>query len=154
MGIFKDRRPPDPPVTPKPSPTGARRLPSRGEIESAIDEAMRTGQFDNLPGHGKPFDPAYLNGDPDYFAEKLLKDQGFVPEWLRLGRALDQLEDELEAAFRANEAARLHILLERRNDAARRFNQKAPMAWQQRGILDAASLAAWAERRQGARDAD
>jgi hypothetical protein len=66
-------------------------------IEGAIQEAMAAGAFKNLPGEGKPlaFDRQAegLAGD-NWLGFKMLQNNGYVPEWLNLGR---EIELDLEA---------------------------------------------------------
>ncbi|MDH7488413.1 MAG: DUF1992 domain-containing protein [Anaerolineae bacterium] len=53
-------------------------------VEEQIQEAMRKGVFDNLPGAGKPVHlprNPYLSPDMEV-AFKLLQDHGFAPEWI------------------------------------------------------------------------
>jgi DnaJ family protein C protein 28 len=68
--------------------------------ESAIDkqirEAMERGEFDHLPGAGKPLD---LDENPfapeDWrLAFKILKDNNVAPEWIEIGK---QIRDEMSA---------------------------------------------------------
>jgi hypothetical protein len=74
--------------------------------ESKIRAAMKSGQFDNLPGRGKPLPP---------------DDLARVPAELRMGfrllRNADCLPPELEAR---NEAARLGTLIAATGDPAER----------------------------------
>jgi hypothetical protein len=78
------------------------RLPMSFEqiAEERIREAMAAGEFDDLPGRGRPID---LDG---YFATpadirlgySLLKSGGFVPEEVELLREIARLEQELPEA--------------------------------------------------------
>jgi hypothetical protein len=76
-------------------------------IDEAIREAMRKGEFDGLPGAGKPLK---LDDDSNVPAElrlahRILKQNDFMPEWIALGKeietlyasALNALHDELRA---------------------------------------------------------
>ncbi|HEX8090304.1 MAG TPA: DUF1992 domain-containing protein [Blastocatellia bacterium] len=66
-------------------------------VEEKIKAAMAEGEFDNLPGKGKP-----LNLD-DYFAApedmrvafSILKSAGFVPEQMELLKEVDSLKAAL-----------------------------------------------------------
>lgn len=55
-------------------------------MEEVIDQARRRGDFDNLPGRGRPLalDPDDPYAGPDAQAYKILKDAGFKPEWVEL----------------------------------------------------------------------
>ena len=76
----------------------ARREQERADlIEQRIQEAMANGEFDNLPGRGKPL-PAQTNPylDPaQALAFGLLQNNGLVPEWIERDKEIRQ---ELEAA--------------------------------------------------------
>lgn len=72
----------------------------RRDWESSVDkqirEAMERGEFDRLPGAGKPLD---LNENPytpeDWrLAFKVLKDAGVAPEWIEQGK---EIRTELRA---------------------------------------------------------
>jgi hypothetical protein len=80
--------------------------------ERKIREAMERGEFDNLPGKGEPIDLS------DYFSVpedlrvgySLLKQNGFVPDEVRLLREIEAARAEMEAcddADRARALARL-----------------------------------------------
>ncbi len=61
-------------------------------VEKQIREAMERGEFDHLPGAGKPLD---LEENPFTPAEwrlafKLLKDNAVAPEWIEQGQLIHQ----------------------------------------------------------------
>src|SRR5687768_7760291 len=80
------------------------------DIESAlrrladrrIEEAMREGKFDNLPGMGQPLVlepmPAEENARLMWWAIKLMRNADFTPDEVRLRKQVDTLRDELAAA--------------------------------------------------------
>lgn len=68
-------------------------------VEDLIQESMQRGDFDNLAGYGKPID--YKDHNPlldatTYKINKMLKDEGFAPDWImlekdiRLGSSTEQ----------------------------------------------------------------
>lgn len=133
MGIFK-RRPPavKPPVAVRED------LPPSvvdGRIESVLDQAVRTGALDDVSGKGAPLSADYLrDGDGGFLMNKLVKDQGFVPDWAVLGQAIDQADDRLRrlvAEGRDEEAAGL---LAERNQLVRKVNAQVPSPLLQRGV--------------------
>jgi hypothetical protein len=137
VGIFKDRKPSDARVPPS-EPRRRGRVKSPREIQSAIDEAMERGEFDNLPGRGQALSAEYLNPDPAFLAQKLLKDHGFVPEWAELGRQIDELDARIAALdAKGPDEARAALVAER-NQLVRRYNLKVPFGWQQKGMMDPA----------------
>ena len=101
-----------------------------------IEEAMREGKFDNLPGMGKPLDlepmPADENARLTWWAIRLLKQNDFTPDEIRLRKQVDQLRDELAAA---KTEQRVVFLVTAINAAVRNLNtlgtnaiNHAPMA--------------------------
>jgi DnaJ family protein C protein 28 len=69
-------------------------------IDQQIREAQERGEFDNLPGKGKPLDLT-----PNPYAQdqeltfKILKDAGYAPEWIELDRAIRSRLDQARAAL-------------------------------------------------------
>lgn len=58
-------------------------------MDQEIRKAQERGQFDNLPGKGKPLDLTpnpYAQGQE--LAFKILKDAGYAPEWIELDKAI------------------------------------------------------------------
>lgn len=57
-------------------------------VEDLIQESMAKGEFKNLPGEGKPLqsqsETAKAVDDLTYNLNKIVIDQGFAPEWVRL----------------------------------------------------------------------
>ena len=59
-------------------------------VEDLIQESMSKGEFDDLPGKGKPLSsPQDQNPMVDtltFNLNKIVIDQGFAPEWVRLSK--------------------------------------------------------------------
>ena len=111
-------------------------------VEQAVHEARSDGGFAGLPGHGEPFkvdETAQLGAlHEDWLALNLLKNAGFAPPWMELGKRLDvrrvragALADRRAAAPPA-ERRRLATAgedaWERKNAAVRRWNASVPDA--------------------------
>jgi len=83
-------------------------------IEEQIQEAIAKGEFDNLPGKGKPLDL------DDYFRTRedlrmgfsVLKSNGFVPEEVALLNEIRNLEEQCARAASPEEAERLRQVIE------------------------------------------
>lgn len=95
-------------------------------IDEQIQDAMRKGHFDDLPGAGKPLK---LDDDPHTpehlrMAHKLMRDNNIVPDWMNQGKELDaareRLDADLKRALRLNQPAALVALRE----AAAKFNRQ------------------------------
>jgi hypothetical protein len=72
-----------------------------GAIERQIREAMERGEFQNLPGRGKPLD---LSSDPHVppswdLAFKLLKDAGFAPAWIERDKEIRVAKSQVFKPF-------------------------------------------------------
>ncbi|HEX8709606.1 MAG TPA: DUF1992 domain-containing protein [Pyrinomonadaceae bacterium] len=68
-------------------------------VEEQIKKAVAKGEFDNLPGQGKPLD---LNGyfqTPEHLriAYSILKNGDFVPEEVQMLKELEALREQLAA---------------------------------------------------------
>lgn len=65
--------------------------------EEKIQEAMLSGEFDDLPGKGKPLAPDDLAGVPEELrlGFKLLKNAGMIPEEMMLRKEMVSLEELL-----------------------------------------------------------
>lgn len=79
--------------------------------ERRIQEAMRAGEFDNLPGAGKPLKD--LDGNPFVpdemrAAYKVLANSGYAPDWMIMAQ---QIDAEIE---RMRHTADLHFAYLRR----------------------------------------
>jgi len=62
-------------------------------ITQRIREAEKAGEFDNLPGAGKPLP---TEDDPENaLINRLIRENGAVPEFVSLGRELKKLRAEL-----------------------------------------------------------
>ncbi|WP_238365890.1 DUF1992 domain-containing protein [Mesobacterium pallidum] len=90
-------------------------------ISAKIREAEARGAFDNLPGAGKPL-PRVDNPQNAVF-DRILKENGAVPEPVALSRELTRLREELRETgdrTRRSEIVKEMSLLEARMEMARR----------------------------------
>jgi hypothetical protein len=108
-------------------------------VEERIQEAMRRGDFDALPGAGKPLD---LDEDPLVppevrVAHRILKNAGFVPPEVLERREIADLEAALaevaDVAERKRALARLAVL--RTRLGARRARCLSRNAYYERKIV-------------------
>ncbi len=87
------------------------------DIESAlrrvadrrIEEAMKQGKFDNLPGKGKPLDlepmPAEENARMTWWMLRILRKNDFTPDEVRLRKRIEQLKSQLSAVCNRRQLA-------------------------------------------------
>lgn len=75
--------------------------------EKLIRKAQEEGQFDNLPGTGKPLDLSeHPYEDPEMrMAHKILSNAKVLPEWAELAKQIDSLHESAQT-IRASYAAR------------------------------------------------
>jgi hypothetical protein len=91
--------------------------------DKRIEEAMKEGKFDNLPGAGKPLDlepmPAEENARLTWWALRILKNNDFTPEEIRWRKAIDHLKSRLAAVTEEAEVIRL---VAQANELVRKVN--------------------------------
>ena len=91
-------------------------LDSGMSIESAVEkrirEAMERGEFDDLPGEGKPIDlAAYFSTPEDLrMAYSMLKSNEFVPAEVELLKEVAALKERLKTADNADRAELIRTL--------------------------------------------
>ncbi|CAM3815907.1 DUF1992 domain-containing protein [Cohnella lubricantis] len=78
-------------------------------VEERIREAQARGDFDHLPGRGKPLPPDELASVPDALriGYRLLKNAGAIPPELELRKEMVTIEDLLRCCTDDGERGRL-----------------------------------------------
>ncbi|SMY04308.1 MULTISPECIES: DUF1992 domain-containing protein [unclassified Brevibacterium] len=69
-------------------------------VESALDKAIRRGDFENLPGLGKPLTGLHNSEDPDWWIKQKMEREelsGVAPAAFQLRKENAVLEDTLDA---------------------------------------------------------
>ncbi|MEN1968657.1 DUF1992 domain-containing protein [Lentibacillus sp. N15] len=68
-------------------------------LSAIVRQAEKDGQFDNLPGKGKPLklDNNYFSGTYKQF-NKTLKDNHVLPKWVELNKEVEALKKKLAVA--------------------------------------------------------
>ncbi len=79
--------------------------------ERRIEEAMKRGIFDNLPGSGQPLPdddmPVEENARLNWWALRILKQNDFIPHEVRWRKIVDQLKSELNRTSCEDRARKL-----------------------------------------------
>lgn len=90
--------------------------------EDRIKKAYQDGDFDNLPGFGKPMQLEDLSGIPEELrmAYKLLKNGGYTQDESLLRQEMMTIEDLIKNCHDSNEKENLQKKL---NEKILRFNQ-------------------------------
>jgi hypothetical protein len=114
-----DRKPPD--------------LPWESWVDRQIRESMERGEFDNLPGAGKPIPGLNEPDDEMWWVKRKLRSEGlsYLPPALALRR---EAERDIDAALTATAEARVRQIVEDVNEQIRKANR--------RGVGDPAVLLA------------
>ena len=84
-----------------------------GIVESLIQEALARGEFDNLPGQGKPLDLTDYFSTPENVrvVQAMLKNAGMVPVEIELLQEIASVKELLEAARDEAERSKLRKTL-------------------------------------------
>jgi len=94
-------------------------------IDEHIKDAMRKGEFANLPGQGKPLNLEDDSNVPSHMriAHKILRDNDLKPDWMMEGQEIDEAREKLIADIqrlaRGSQAA-----IESLRAAAKKYNSK------------------------------
>lgn len=121
----------------------------RSNAEIAIQQAMRRGDFDDLPGAGKPLTGLTGRHDPDWWIRQKIQNEqltGLGPPALTLRTENAHLDDRLDALFREDEVrAALEDFNSRVIEARRQLLGGPPVVTPTRDVE--AEVRAWRERR-------
>ncbi len=119
-------------------------------VEQQLRTAMARGEFDDLPGAGKPIEGLGTEHDPDWWLKKLIEREritGVLPEALQLRK--DDLELDALLDRQPNEThvrRELESFNRRVVEARRQLQGGPPVVTRTRDIE--AEIAAWRDRRR------
>ncbi|MFT4280421.1 DUF1992 domain-containing protein [Microbacterium sp.] len=119
-------------------------------VESAIQQAIRRGDFDDLPGYGKPLEGLGDHHDPDWWIRRKIQTEkltGLGPPALQLRVEHAEFEDRVDALRREREVREYVADFNRRIIEARRQLLGGPPVVTPMRDEDA-EVAAWHHRRQ------
>ena len=119
-------------------------------VEMAIQQAIRRGDFDNLPGAGKPLTNLNRVHDPDWWIREKIQSEritGLGPPALTLRTEDAQLEGRLDQAFTEADVRSILDDFNRRVIEARRQLLGGPPVVTMTRDVDA-EVAAWKARRE------
>lgn len=108
--------------------------PSNDLIGDILREYEKTGGMDNLKGQGKPLSEEYLSGDVFQHFQKIAKDAGFKPHWLKLQHAIrDELQSIAEKYANGNKEG-LQFRVTKVNEKIIEYNKSCPPPMQ-KGVV-------------------
>jgi len=124
-------------------------------VETAIQLAIRRGEFDDLPGAGKPIEGLGTHHDPDWWIRRKIEREnlsGLGPPALMLRVEDRELDDELDRLGREDDVRTVLEDFNRRVIEARRQLLGGPPVITETRDVDA-EIAAWRQRREAAQAA-
>ncbi len=137
---------PEPEPAASATPTAADRA---AYVETAIQQAIRRGEFDNLPGAGKPLPGLNGRHDPDWWIRRKIESEqltGLGPPALTLRTEDAALDDQLDGMYREEDVrAAIDDFNLRVKEARRQLLGGPPVVTQLRDPDD--TVRAWRERR-------
>lgn len=134
---------------PKPAPVHLTAANQHEFVESAIQIAIRRGEFDDLPGAGKPIEGLGTHHDPDWWIRRKIETEnlsGLGPPAILLRTEDRGLDETLDALSRENDVREAVEDFNRRVIEARRQLQGGPPVVTRTRDVDV-ECAAWRERR-------
>lgn len=137
---------PEPEPAASAAPTAADRA---AYVETAIQQAIRRGEFDNLPGAGKPLPGLNGRHDPDWWIRRKIESEqltGLGPPALTLRNEDAALDDRLDGMYREEDVrAAIDDFNLRVKEARRQLLGGPPVVTQLRDPDH--TVRAWRERR-------
>ena len=133
----------------EPAPTQLTAENKHQFVESAIQVAMRRGEFDDLPGAGKPLEGLGSHHDPDWWIRRKIETEnltGLGPPAILLRTEDRELSDNLDRLGRESDVREVLEDFNRRVIAARRQLMGGPPVVTKTRDVDA-EVQAWRERR-------
>ena len=68
-------------------------------VQSELEEAVARGDFDDLPGKGKPLAWDTARDDEHWLANHVLKNAGYTPSWIEDAKRIDAERSALQASI-------------------------------------------------------
>jgi hypothetical protein len=117
-------------------------------VDLQVRRAMERGEFDDLPGHGRPIEDLGVEHDPDWWVKKLVERENIalVPPAIAIRKEDAELDARLDAITAESEVRREVDDFNRRVVEIRRQLQGGPPVVTATRDVDA-ELVAWRERR-------
>ena len=150
----ESRRRPERPEDPGRAAARARIAQQQTWVDLRVKRAMERGEFDDLPGAGKPLPDLGVAHDPDWWVKQLVERERIVvlPPSVALRKEDAELDDRLDRLASEREVrAAVEDFNERVLAARYRLPEGPPLVTMPREVEQA--VAAWRERRTARRAA-
>ena len=89
-----------------------------------IGDALANSDQTDLPGKGKPLSKDYLQGDTFQHFQKIAKDAGFLPQWLKLQKDIAQQLENVKTEVDIREI----------NEKIQKYNRLCPVSMQRHPV--------------------
>ncbi len=86
----------------------------------------KTGGMDNLKGQGKPLSEEYLTGDVYQHFQKIAKDAGFKPHWLKLQHEIREEIQDISNKKKSGLTEGLQFRITKVNEKIIAYNKACP----------------------------
>lgn len=105
-------------------------------VEDKVREAQARGDFDNLPGKGRPLRLSENPLVPPHIemTHRLLANAGFAPDWVELAKDIDAETSRCRALAERGREQEAREIFEEVVKKTRLFNLKVPLFTMQRAI--------------------
>ena len=116
-------------------------------VDQQIQQAIRRGDFDNLPGAGKPIEGLGTEHDPDWWIKRLIERERLVvlPASVQLRKDDAELDAQLDAMAREEDVRAALASFNARVVKARVRPEGPPLVTTTRDVE--ATVASWRDRR-------
>ncbi len=91
-----------------------------------LREYGKTGGMNNLKGQGKPLSDDYLTGDVFQHFQKIAKDAGFKPPWLKLQHEIRDEIQEIASLKKSGQLEGLQFRITKANEKIIAYNKACP----------------------------
>ncbi|KIL51421.1 hypothetical protein KP77_09330 [Jeotgalibacillus alimentarius] len=105
--------------------------PKNDLIGDILKDYSKTGGMDNLKGTGEKIPKEYFSGDTFQHFQKIAKDAGYKPQWLKLQHEIsDRLQglENLETAHMKKEVSKINKKIAEHNKSCPPSLQKMPVS--------------------------
>ena len=101
--------------------------PPRNDLMGDILRSYeKTGGMDNLKGQGKPLSQEYLTGDVFQHFQKIAKDAGFKPHWLKLQHEIREEIQDISYRKKSGLTEGLQFRVTKVNEKIIAYNKACP----------------------------
>ncbi|NYF25277.1 DnaJ family domain-containing protein [Sporosarcina sp. JAI121] len=104
-------------------------------IGDILKEYTKKGGMDNLQGHGKPLPPEYFSGDTFQHFQRIAKDAGYLPYWLKLQHEIRDEAIAIAGNHKDGATTGLEMRLAKLNAKIFEYNKTCPPPMQKGPLL-------------------